>query len=920
MRPLKLTMSAFGPYAAQTVLELEKFGKSGLYLISGDTGAGKTTIFDAISYALFGEASGNERNADMLRSKYAAPDAETFVEMSFEYAGKEYRIRRNPEYIRKKASGKGYKTEKAYAELHYPDGRVVSKLRDVNKAVVELLGIDRSQFAQIAMIAQGDFLKLITASTDDRKRIFQKIFRTEPYFTLQEKLKAEAALVGSEYEKLNDSIKQYISGAGIDDALSDEFEKALSGQLTTDEVLSLISRQIAEDEKLLRENQTALEQTEKELLGIAGLLAVDEERRRAEESLKELKERQAEQKASQKELRTIREEKEAGRPEVKEIEGRMAAIEARLSDYAELDEKRSEAETYAKAAEATEQALENDKLKYSTLSLALAESERELLALSTAAEEKLKLDVEKESLENAEKSLSNLKNNLDELNASYAELSEAQEDYRTAAEALAEQSRGYNEKYRAYLSEQAGIIAETLRPGEACPVCGSTEHPLVAKKSEKAPNKAELDAARERYEEADRKASTASTKASAIAAGAETRKSALLRSTKEVLGSEEDLDAIAALISSKLAKLRESKDVLSDRLESAEKNIERRRELDEALPESRAEAEALKAGLAELEKRLLVQLQEKDYAEKSISILSAKLQFGSAKEASSAIAGLEKEKTELENDIKEAAEQHILCEKKLAEISAAIAETEKSLAGKEAIDLGAMLEDREILAEKKASLDELLRTVSARLGTNRTIVEKISERLRQLSASEEKLKWMRALSATANGTVSGKEKIMLETYVQMRYFDRIIERANTRFMLMSSGQYEFRRRSEASDKRSQSGLELDVIDHYNGTQRSVKSLSGGESFKASLSLALGLSDEIQSSAGGIRLDTMFVDEGFGTLSEEHLNQAMKALADIGEGNRLVGIISHVPELKDRIDRHVLVTKDISGGSRVEILM
>ena len=238
---------------------------------------------------------------------------------------------------------------------------------------------------------------------------------------------------------------------------------------------------------------------------------------------------------------------------------------------------------------------------------------------------------------------------------------------------------------------------------------------------------------------------------------------------------------------------------------------------------------------------------------------------------------------------------------------------------KDEFDADAAVERRNEIVQKRSALESELRGLHHRTESNREVLRQIEKQSAAISDVEKRWMMVGPLADTANGNLSGKEKIMLETYVQMAYFDRIIERANTRFMVMSGGQYELKRRREADNNRSQSGLSLDVVDHYNGTERSVKTLSGGESFKASLSLALGLSDEIQASAGGIQLDTMFVDEGFGSLDEESLQQAMRALNGLAEGNRLVGIISHVPELREKIDRQIIVRKDRSGGSRVEVV-
>ena len=256
-------------------------------------------------------------------------------------------------------------------------------------------------------------------------------------------------------------------------------------------------------------------------------------------------------------------------------------------------------------------------------------------------------------------------------------------------------------------------------------------------------------------------------------------------------------------------------------------------------------------------------------------------------------------------------------EKKMNDWEGQIKVLKTQLSGAPAIDIEEQISRRKELISTKEAMIKNKESIHA-LSANIRNLENIKSGSRNLEEIEAKWTWIKALSDTANGNISGKEKIMLETYIQMRYFDRIIARANTRFMIMSDGQYELKRRKEADNRQSQSGLDLDVIDHYNGTERSVKTLSGGESFKASLSLALGLSDEIQSSAGGIRIDTMFVDEGFGSLDEESLQQAIKALAELTKGDRLVGIISHVSELKERIDSQIVVTKGKSGGSKAVI--
>ena len=296
------------------------------------------------------------------------------------------------------------------------------------------------------------------------------------------------------------------------------------------------------------------------------------------------------------------------------------------------------------------------------------------------------------------------------------------------------------------------------------------------------------------------------------------------------------------------------------------------------------------------------------------------LRFGGKAEAEQAVLSIEKVMAEMKADFNRAQKALADSKERIAGYKASIERLSKQISSDCVLDKEMEQKKKEALIEKKRAEDADSKVLHSRIEANQLALANIRAKVGELGVLETHYAWVKALSNTANGTISGKEKVMLETYIQMTYFDRIIARANTRFMVMSGGQYELKRRKEAENNRSQSGLDLDVIDHYNGTERSVKTLSGGESFKASLSLALGLSDEIQASAGGVKLDTMFVDEGFGSLDEESLDQAMKALSSLADGNRLVGIISHVADLKNRIDKQIVVTKQRSGGSRAEIVL
>ena len=919
MRPLRLVMSAFGPYAGRITIDMERLGSGGLYLITGDTGAGKTTIFDAITFALFGEASGSSRDAAMFRSKYAEAETPTEVELTFEYAGRKYFVRRNPEYTRPKARGEGFTVEKANGELRYPDGRVVTKLKEVNKAVIEIMGIDRDQFTQIAMIAQGDFLKLLLASTDERKKIFQRLFHTQKYYALSEALKSESGRMSREYEFALGSIVQYIDGISCDedDALLFEVEKAKAGQLPIDEVLTLVCRIIGQDssaaEKLKRENGAA----EKAAAEISQKLTRAQEQQKTEESLKRSSEKLGEIIPELTRLEQVREAVESKRPAMEELGERISALKAEIHEYKVLDDKRREQADTAERIVDLETSRAEKEHRLEELRIKSGKFREESEQLKDADRDKLKIETELKNLERELDAVAEIEEKLGEISRQDTKLWKLRNDYTEKADNAQSVKRDYDEKHRAYLDEQAGVLAEALTEGEPCPVCGSLTHPHPAEKSEAAPEKSVLEELKRHSEELDKIASEASRDVSAFAASLDEKKEAALRAARRIADIP-GFEDIGLSVSGKKREWSLAKEELDQQRSNVIGKVQRKEELERRIPELTAEHDSQRDDLEKMSRQLVALGTERDAVEKRIGELETRLSFGSEEEAGKQIAELEREKGAIERAIRDAAEKYAACDKEKAALEAAVKEAEKVLKDRIEVDTETENARLEMLNEQREQLADLSGAVSARLTINSTIKDNIEKKAGELSAIEGRWTWVKALSNTANGNISGKEKIMLETYIQMNYFDRIIARANTRFMVMSGGQYELARSIEAENNRSQSGLALDVIDHYNGSRRSVRTLSGGESFKASLSLALGLSDEIQSSAGGIQLDTMFVDEGFGSLDEESLQQAMRALSGLAEGNRLVGIISHVGELKEKIDRQIIVTKEKTGGSSIRI--
>ena len=899
MRPLKLTISAFGPYAGRTALDMAALGTGGLYLITGDTGAGKTTIFDAITFALYGEASGSSREPAMLRSKYAPPEVPTEVELVFSNQGKTYTVRRNPEYDRPAKRGGGVTTQKAEAELTLPDGRVVTKLREVNAELIGILGVDRRQFSQIAMIAQGDFLKLLLAETRERQAIFREIFKTGNFLTLQERLKTESSALGRSCEMARDRVEQYIS--------SIEWKED-PGELPVGELLEKLQQQIAEDEKEKMRQEELLEKTERELEIINSNIHKAEELYKRKEELTGAERIREEQLLRLEEKKTALEAEEEKAAEWETLTERITLLRSELPEYDKLDALEKELFLERKRLTEKKACREKTTRRLTHLREELAQRKEEFSSLAGCGELHARLTYAKEQVAGKLQALEALEQEGIACGKLERTFRAAQEDYLMAQKSADTAQENHRQMERSFLAEQAGLLARRLEEGKPCPVCGSLHHPSPAKLSEEAPSEAALKEAKAAAEKARSAAAAASAKAGELKGALETRKAGLVQRIEEWSCK---IDALPVLLEEGKKELREVTAALA---ENGEK-LKRRAMLEESIPKQESGVQETESALRELDTAIALGVARSKELETQRGAMN--LRYPEKKAAEDAIQSETKRLGEMKDALAKAEQDYREVRDGLTALEGKLAQLKEWIAGTETPDREQESARKAEALERKAAALAVKTALHTRLESNRRAYQCICAKQKDLTEIETKWSWVKNLSNTANGNLTGKEKVMLETYVQMNYFDRILRRANIRLMVMSGGQYELRRREE-SGGRSQSGLELDVIDHYNGSLRSVKTLSGGESFKASLSLALGLSDEIQSSAGGIRLDTMFVDEGFGSLDEESLQQAITALAGLAEGERLVGIISHVGELKERIDRQILVKKDRSGGSRVTI--
>lgn len=1216
MKPEKLVISAFGPYAQKTEIDFTKLGRQGLFLITGDTGAGKTTIFDAIAFALYGKASGQVRDSAMFRSKYAPADVPTFVELTFQYRGLLYRIKRSPEYMRPKARGSGMTVQKAEAELIYPDDRQpVTKSADVTRAVTELTGLTYDQFTQIAMIAQGDFQKLLFADTKDRSDIFRRVFHTKIFQDLQDETARAARREKEVYDELRRSISQYLDSADCsgNDVLEERYEQLRKYQFegALEQGLNIIHQSVLTDEQKkkemekmaehleeqIRDQQLKLEKARQKKNLLDQLEKVQEEYEDAWRNLQEVreKEKQAvseagdierlqreidcaqrkmkqwtdlseEQKAyedtqrCQADLLRQKKEKEEQCVRVKEqiaeerihLESLESVPESRAriqSEYSQIleilrkfetlaekqEKMRSQLNKCREVLEETEKRKNHAEQKIKDMEKNLEQYEKTEVLLAQMEEREKHLqnqvaDTEKEvtDLQNFRKKLKESRDcyereleknktleeqiqteqqRLEQLESAGKELEYLQEDrqrceeqkrackkliddaqmliqleerlkkkqkrYEQTSGKLRQLQAEYDRQERLFMDSRAGMLAQQLKEGQPCPVCGSLHHPDPARITQEILSEEELREKQTELEMCRQEVSELSKEAGNLNGQAEHMYLSLMQATEYT---EKDSVRLKNILCERLQKYENQRTMLVKSMQETGRKKEEAQQLEKKLEEHRQAFNERTAEASEREKQIASlqgTIQEKtvrfsgtaqqgadgqkfqspeQFLESLHRALSdLKQHTDRIREEKCTKTTLEQELQSLKNSVQQLSEQQNsqkteerLCCQQLTQIEKSIREELERTGAQDAVSEMARLKvqkekiqqemeacDRKIdqmtqlkkrirsreqhrdqlseqyrelavqtgrtqetlrqtgerirrlqeeldgksrketeqyieicsqrkeylqrrcdevqkksrsLSEKcerlrgsmnglknqaeemgqlpaeeaQASIEELSirkkeiqeqnNRTYARCIANREIYRKVLASGGRLHETEQKYIWIRNLSDTLNGTLKGKMKIELETYVQMAYFDRILRRANIRLLTMTRGQYEMKRQQEPNSRKGKSGLEISVLDHYNGTERSVRTLSGGESFQASLALALGLSDEIQSSAGGIRLDSMFVDEGFGSLDEDALDQAVRALRGLTEGDRMVGIISHVAELRERIESRITVTK------------
>lgn len=865
MKPEYLKMCAFGSYAGEVELDFTKFG-NGLFLITGATGAGKTTIFDAIVFALYGDVSGGEKDIRSLRSDFAKPSDKTYAELRFDYCGKKYIVRRSPEYMRESKRGSGLAKENADAELTLPDGRIISGVKKVDAAIAELIRVDKAQFSRIAMIAQGDFRRILTEKSKSRSEMFRKVFGT--YFF--EKFQRTLAQRCSEAEQALKGIFDRISDRAAHIETEDGFAVNAADFPETSELCTMLEEIVSADDSRLAAFDKRLSETEKELRSVCAAL---ENAARGNALLKRLEilKNQIDGLDARRDEFNLKKKVYAAAERAARVSPILSALTAAEKEYSEA------------AAN----------MKENAALIRIAEEKRKAAQEFFAAAKKRRAG--EDGLAKAAADAEAAAKTIDAYAAHKKTLSCLAEKYRYAEEEFVRKTEEYADIRKRYFGELAGIISESeLKKGEPCPVCGSREHPKPAVLSDEKITGKALEKSEKERNGAEK---TLSECASMLAAA--NREHELLCENAAKCGIQTELlkndcAAAKAKANEKLAKLRAELSEIRDGYAAAEKELR----------------EAEKEYAAVLGKKDALALAEKTGAQK---LSAAQKNFDAALSGSGFASAEEYGAAYLDRKTADSLSEEIASyDGEYAAASASYAECAAAAENIEHTDTEKLEDTKSALESDKKESEAARRIADRRRSANAAILSELKTAEKELDEYEKEYRLIKSLSDTANAKLAGN-RMTFETYIQQRYFAGITDFANMRLSKMTGGRYMLCPRSRGGTQ-GQGGLELEVMDYSTGKKRDVSTLSGGESFTASLALALGMSDMIQQRRGGIRADMLFVDEGFGTLDASYLDKAVDMLSALTDDRRLCGIISHVDLLKEKIGRKIIVKTLPGGGS------
>lgn len=927
MKPLKLTMSAFGSYAGKNVIDFTG-QQQGIFLITGDTGAGKTTIFDAITYALYNQTSGGERNGNMMRSQYAQPETETYVELEFLYRGQTYRVRRNPDYKITKTLKNGRIREQKVphsVELTLPDGTVFPEKKNATDAkIIEILGLTADQFSQIVMIAQGDFLKLLYTKSDERKMIFSKLFRTDIYWKIQENLRRKSM-------EMDERIQEN------DRAFEQEKSRIMplpeSEELPLDELVERLRERLKDALKEQNLRRANVEELNKKITKYEEINKLFVSLEKIKQTGKELEARQAESKERRQQIENARKAdkvlvaEQQNLRQQQEVEQSAQAIAKMTETLANDQEMFETLKTQQQEAEAKQKREAADIQKKM---LALEQSFPSYEALQNARSEeqqakKVWEDLGKTSEESFHKKKAGIAALKEQQKRQEQVVEQTKKNWEQTSLSASESAKHYEHMYEAFLKEQAGILAENLSAGCPCPVCGSTVHPDPAKLSDHAVTELEVEQAKKTRAVAEEKRDMAyaafeaeKTEKQKLAQAVEKEEADFVlaqtiakQQRKEAEQNYVSLQKTAEQIREKLvypslAEAKKQYAAMQKALEVAEQEIAKKRKKVSELAEAMNTLKGQKLAEEENQKtaKKLAVKTEKEYAkllEKSGFVSEETYHLAILPERSR--SKLEREEKEYESQcLRQQSEQKLL---------------EKQVSGKTYTDTTELNEQLKIEKQALKEAEKTYMELHTAYENDRSVLQNCAVYLEKGKKLESEDQVIKSLSKTANGRLSGSAKIDFETYIQRQYFKQITHEANKRLLTMSNHQFILKLKEEANTgRKTNEGLDLSVYSLVTDSERDVKTLSGGESFLAALAMALGLSDIVERSAGAIHPDMMFIDEGFGSLDAQSRQQAIEVLAELAGDSRMVGIISHVTELKEQIDRKLVVSRTDKGSRAV----
>ncbi|NLC34610.1 MAG: SMC family ATPase [Erysipelothrix sp.] len=935
MRPLKITMQAFGPYLDETAIDFRTFNQSNLFLITGNTGSGKTAIFDALMYALYNQASGSSRKSEMLRNKSATASQETFVTLEFEYMDQRYTITRTPAYERLKLSGSGTTKQESTVLLHLPSGKEISSITEVDEFIKNLLKLNAKQFSQIVMIAQNDFLKFLSSSTADRREILRSIFSTNFYVQFENDLKNAMFIEKAKFEKLTQAYAIH---------LSDVSELSIKSDVHHDENVVVLKSYKNEITKQLNENMRQKEEISKKQATLIQTISTN----------KQNNEIVSKQIHYAQELKVLLDNKETYKTNVERVDQMNIIKQYLLEKEEQLKlQKENDALLELQLSKNTEKLnlkhAEEDVLTQQTNANHLKEArikqcDKEMSMMEEQAKNYMLFDekqkIQKQCHHRYENLEQAIKGGLAYLENELHTLQSKQENNVLAYERMShdvdEKRREFEHLELEYLKNQAGILATTLQDQRPCPVCGSLEHPHPAQLNTKANEDQYL-------------------KAKALNQQLQSKKDDMFKhvqndqfvlnlkqtrlekyfekvQVKTALDTEPISQSNIEDLLQKMVDLKLEIALNDEQIKVLKKDLQF-----SSLEQLNKEINGLKAEQSKLSKEVKLYQDQKEDVKDTILKLSVEVESQRKQQTelrktllkqTNIVTDLIKHHFESEtvyrnilNHIDEfdALQKEIkVYEEESVKLQSLNMVFTKQRGDLDIVDVSELEAEQNLYTLNLKELDDAIVIQQARKQFYSQVLEKIEHTYTELVKQRKVYNEYLNLSQTASGNLSGEQRITFEVYAQMAYFDRVLFYANQRLKLMSNHQYELVRRIDSKSKKAQEGLDLNIIDHHYNHERDVLTLSGGESFNTALALALGLSDAIQHHSGGVKIDALFIDEGFGSLSDDYLDSAIMTLNTVANDQRLIGVISHVKALRSAIDQQIIVTKT-SEGSTIKLM-